>query len=592
MDVPCLWLRSLVGYAGIGLIVAVVYGCQRSAEPVRTVRKPSAGSAAAPAKAPSPGRLIPEGPRQPSPPLAVEPSPPARAQPQAPSPLSAQMKTNPPYTKQPDQKKEHLSAPASGKEHNPKEHNPHDLPEPPPVDPIRTNGPHFVGWSKPRLLIVFSGQMKGYLEPCGCAGLENMKGGLARRFTFLEQLRKKGWTVLPLDCGGQVRRRGKQAQMKFHYAIDALRAMQYGAIGLGPQDLHLGAEELLPAVADEQNHLLCANLELLGLPVAPFRVIEAGGMKVGVTAVLGKAFHKQLASESIKLTDPAQALAQVVPQLQQQNCDVLVLLSHAPVEETRALARRFPQFHLVLTAQGAEEPPAEAEKLHQGRTWLIQTGYKGMHLIAVGVDGPQANSWRYQRVVVDSRFRNAPQIDQRMADYQAQLRDLGWEGLGLRPLPHPSGARFVGSQACADCHTVACDIWEKTPHAHATRTLVQLTPPRQFDPECISCHATGWDPQRYVPFESGYVSMEKTPQLRANGCENCHGPGSRHVAIELGDLEVSEAEAEKARRAMRVTIQEAKQHLCLQCHDLDNSPDYIKHGFELYWPPIKHQGTD
>ncbi len=587
MDAPCCWLRSVAGYAGIALIVVLAYGCQRGGEAVRTVKRSSAASGSSQGRSSPASRLAPEGPPQAAPPLDVQQPSVPRSRPQAASPLESQLKTAPAYAKQPVSQKPPAESPAVAAEDNP-----HDLPEPPPVDPVRTNGPHFVGWTRPRLLIVFSGQMKGYLEPCGCAGLENMKGGLARRFTFLQQLREKGWTVLPLDCGGQVRRQGKQAQMKFHYTIDALRAMQYGAIGLGPQDLRLGAEELLPAVADEQNHLLCANLELLGLPVAPFRVIETGGMKIGVTAVLGKAFHKQLASESIKLTDPAQALAQVVPQLQQQKCDLLVLLSHAPVEETRDLARRFPQFALVVTAQGAEEPPAEAEKLHQGRSWLIQTGYKGMYLIAVGLDGPRSDSWRYQRVVVDARFRNAPQIDQRMADYQQQLQDLGWSGLGLRPLPHPSGAKFVGTQACADCHTTACEIWEKTPHAHATRTLARLNPPRQFDPECISCHATGWDPQRYVPFESGYVSMKKTPHLRANGCENCHGPGSRHVAIEQGDLEVSEAEAEKARLAMRVTVQEAKQRLCLQCHDLDNSPDYIKHGFELYWPPIEHKGTD
>ncbi len=590
MDARRPWLCSAIGYTGIALIVAVVYGCQRSAEPVRTVRRPPStgpGPAASPAaKSPAGGQLAPEGPRQASPPLAVKQSPPTRPQPEAGSPLSAQLETAPAYAAQ-SAAEEPSQAPPAGEANNP-----HDLPEKPPVDPIRANGPHFVGWTRPRLLLVFSGQMKGYLEPCGCAGLENMKGGLARRYSFLQQLRKKGWNVLPLDSGGQVRRLGKQAQMKFHYTIDALRAMGYVAVGLGPQDLRLGAEELLPAVADEQNHLLCANLELLGLPVTPLRVIEAGGLKVGVTAVLGKAFHEQLAGESIKLADPAQALARVVPRLQQQECDLLVLLAHAPPEETRALARRFPQFHLVVTAQGAEEPPAEAEKLNRGKTWLLQTGYKGMYLIAVGVEGPQADSWRYQRVVVDARFPNAPQIDQRMADYQQQLQDLGWSGLGLRPLPHPSGAKFVGSQTCADCHTTACDIWAKTPHAHATRTLARLNPPRQFDPECISCHATGWDPQRYVPFESGYVSMEKTPHLRANGCENCHGPGSRHVAIEQGDLEVSDAEVHKARQAMRVTIQEAKQRTCLQCHDLDNSPDYIKHGFELYWPPIEHKGTD
>src|SRR5688572_7206502 len=52
------------------------------------------------------------------------------------------------------------------------------------IDPIKENGSIFVDWPKPDVLLVFSGEQDGYLEPCGCAGLENQKGGLQRRFTF------------------------------------------------------------------------------------------------------------------------------------------------------------------------------------------------------------------------------------------------------------------------------------------------------------------------------------------------------------------------------------------------------------------------
>ena len=48
-------------------------------------------------------------------------------------------------------------------------------------------------------------------------------------------------------------------------------------------------------------------------------------------------------------------------------------------------------------------------------------------------------------------------------------------------------------------------MFEKTPHYHATDTLVKLDPPRHFDPECLSCHVTGWNPQEYFPYKSGYT---------------------------------------------------------------------------------------
>ena len=54
-----------------------------------------------------------------------------------------------------------------------------------PYDVYKENGHYFVDWEKPDLALVFTGMTNGYIEPCGCAGMERMKGGLSRRHTFL-----------------------------------------------------------------------------------------------------------------------------------------------------------------------------------------------------------------------------------------------------------------------------------------------------------------------------------------------------------------------------------------------------------------------
>src|SRR5262245_56177995 len=59
--------------------------------------------------------------------------------------------------------------------------------------------PLFQGWGKnPDVVIVVSGEMHGYLQPCGCS--RPQKGGLARRYNFIESLRKK-WPVVAGDLG-------------------------------------------------------------------------------------------------------------------------------------------------------------------------------------------------------------------------------------------------------------------------------------------------------------------------------------------------------------------------------------------------------
>ena len=114
---------------------------------------------------------------------------------------------------------------------------------------------------------------------------------------------------------------------------------------------------------------------------------------------------------------------------------------------------------------------------------------------------------------------------------------------------------------------------------------METDPPRNNDPECISCHVIGWHPTNYFPYKSGFLSEKETPQMVDVGCESCHGPGGAHVAAESGG---DAALQKKLQQAMVVTKEESQTShgkWCQNCHDLDNSPDF---NFETYWPDVEH----
>jgi hypothetical protein len=455
--------------------------------------------------------------------------------------------------------------------------------------PAKSYSPIFEEWPQPKIAFFITGEQLGYIEPCGCAGLENQKGGLSRRQTLLEKLRADGWPLVPVDLGSLVSRSGRQTEIKFDKTAEALKKLGYEAIAFGPEDLRLPAGVLAVAAVDAENsRFVSANVGLFGFDSGlshPYRVVQAGGMKIGITSVLGAEYQKEVNNDDVKLTEAEQALEKIVPKMQQE-CDYLILLSHAKPAESRALAKKFPQFKLIITAGGASEPPHEAQKIAGSDALLVEVGHKGMYAIVIGLFDDKDEPVRYQRVPLDSRFADSVDMKQLMVDYQQQLESEGFEGLGLRPIQHPSGRKFVGSAVCAECHTAAQAVFEKTPHAHATQTLVDLTPSRHFDPECLSCHTTGWEPQKFFPFDSGYLSLKSTPLLQGNGCENCHGPGSVHAAIEKEELKVDDAEQTMRRVQMRLTLKEAED-TCLKCHDTDNSPAFK---FETYWPKVEHKG--
>jgi hypothetical protein len=462
-----------------------------------------------------------------------------------------------------------------------------------PVDPVAENGKIFDGWPQPKLTIVLTGAQDGYIEPCGCQGRENQLGGIARRHSFLKQLEADGWPTVAVDLGGLVRNFGRQAEIKFQILADAMTTMGYDASGFGPKDLRLPAEAVVAVAGGEAGAFVSANVNLFDL-TQPYRIVEAGGKKIGITAILGDKLQDEVNNDQVTLTSAQTSLESVVPQLKAAGCDLLILLAHATPEESQALARQFPDFDVVATASSAEEPPHELTTVEGQKTLLVEVGHKGKYAIVLGLyDDPQ-EPWRYQRVPLDARFADSPDMTKLMAAYQGQLEELGLKGLGLRSKTHPRAVRpgdatgqFVGSAKCGECHKTAVGIWSKTKHAQATQSLATATPPRLHDPECLSCHVTGWSPQEYLPYATGFASTAETPQLEGNGCENCHGPGGAHVEAEASkDLVRRDA----TRQAMRLTKATVEENLCMKCHDGDNDPHFSHEAFSTYWSKIEHKG--
>src|SRR5690606_17389328 len=88
--------------------------------------------------------------------------------------------------------------------------------------------PPFLDWPQeaPSVALVISGQMNGYMRPCGCSAGQH--GGLARRAGFIDFLQKeKKWPTLPVDLGDLVDHSGEMATLKYRYTLQSLAKMGY-----------------------------------------------------------------------------------------------------------------------------------------------------------------------------------------------------------------------------------------------------------------------------------------------------------------------------------------------------------------------------
>lgn len=104
------------------------------------------------------------------------------------------------------------------------------------------------------------------------------------------------------------------------------------------------------------------------------------------------------------------------------------------------------------------------------------------------------------------------------------------------------GSTFIGSEACRECHEAEYESFmENAKKAKSFESIKKMK--KKLTPEeyrgCFECHTTGYGQK------GGFVSEEKTPELKNAGCEVCHGPGSRHAESEdpdfiLSDLDVAD----------------------------------------------------
>ncbi|HEC68574.1 MAG TPA: cytochrome C [Candidatus Desulfofervidus auxilii] len=105
--------------------------------------------------------------------------------------------------------------------------------------------------------------------------------------------------------------------------------------------------------------------------------------------------------------------------------------------------------------------------------------------------------------------------------------------------------KYVGSEACKECHETEYNNFMK--YAKKPKSYESIAKMRKGLTEseiegCYKCHTTGYGRP------SGFISPERTPNLRNASCEVCHGPGSVHVesgdpADIKGKLDIKDCEA-------------------------------------------------
>lgn len=199
-------------------------------------------------------------------------------------------------------------------------------------------------WGNPahaanRLVILHSSEHHGVALPLDQAG-ETKIGGLARRGTIVEEVRREGVPVLLVDSGDILIGTALSSWFRGEPDILAMNLIRYDAMVAGNHDFDYGIDHLRTLVELADFPILCTNLqsERSLLPCRRSFVTRLGNVVVGVLGIVGNSnfpgtFNRDVAKE-LSLVDPIVSLQAEALRLRMEgNVDLIIALTHQDSEE-------------------------------------------------------------------------------------------------------------------------------------------------------------------------------------------------------------------------------------------------------------------
>jgi hypothetical protein len=433
------------------------------------------------------------------------------------------------------------------------------------------------------------GDMRGYLEPCGCDPATDL-GGILRINSQVTRERLNFPQLLSLNLGNNLSDK-KRDLIKNKYLLqgeEINRPTAYLVNELELQNLDMLKSTKLPLVLSNARTKMVGSSTIETATVIVFGYTWADSINAGLNRISTKLLQdwktrlqKSPDKKSILLfSGPDQDLktiadAKLFTTIVSSNRRPLAEVPGKDESENEKLLLRLqlPQVYMVplggqgilrsgrLTASEAKtiddifKAPTKNCSQQNGMTVIDAVGNCKDEKKILGID--------FSRV---TWLKKPTQSGHGLADfYLAFNKEVAaqFKADGLSRVAALQNSSFAGDAACSQCHADTHKTQSLSQHAKAMQTLVDKG--KHEDPECVVCHSLGSDK------EGGFVSIKDSPQFANVQCENCHGPRKEHT---LNPSVKPPATAPMA--------------VCVSCHNRQHSPNF---NLEAYWEKIKHDSV-
>lgn len=196
--------------------------------------------------------------------------------------------------------------------------------------------PSFVAKQQRHITILHTNDTHSHIEPFNANHPRNAnKGGVAKRATLIEQIRKENIHTLLLDAGDIF-----QGTPYFNYfggelEFKLMSMLKYDVATIGNHDFDNSIDGLYKQLPNAKFDFVSANYDfkntVLDTHIKPYKIIIKDGIKIGIfglgvelEGLVGKKMYKETG-----YLDPIEITQDITNQLKnEEKCDLIICLSH------------------------------------------------------------------------------------------------------------------------------------------------------------------------------------------------------------------------------------------------------------------------
>jgi S-sulfosulfanyl-L-cysteine sulfohydrolase len=260
-------------------------------------------------------------------------------------------------------------------------------------------------------------------------------GGLARAATVAGTIKRETGAALLVDCGDAIHGTLPALRTEGRAVVPALNAEGVDLLVPGNWEYGYGPEALRRRATEMRFPVLAANLRdaTSGEPIFPGTMVrEVGGVRIGFAGLTSAIIPNMSPrfAEGLRFTDARRVIPRVVEGLRtDEDCDIVVLVSHLGLPQDVALVREIDGVDVVLSGHTHNrlEQPVVA-----GGTIIIQSGFSGSFLGRLDLEVARGRivGWRHELVELSESIEADAEVQAAVDEALGPFRDEAVEPVG------------------------------------------------------------------------------------------------------------------------------------------------------------------